>query len=150
MNELLELVHTYEETKSGWKSLYVRYAYNKDDTTPIIKYVDWSRIPPVDAREVIKSTTEFYVGRTKLLCQWISVASDEGFVQFGGHMYKQSSGIFMDTAPAPDLTNDFAFMQEFKILEVMIDEYVHAINSGNEPLHPHAFIEQYGQVLNDL
>ena len=24
MNELLELVYTYEETKSGWKSLYVR------------------------------------------------------------------------------------------------------------------------------
>ena len=26
----------------------------------------------------------------------------------------------------------------------MIDEYVHAINSGNEPLYPYAFIEQYG------
>ena len=37
MNELLELLYTYEETKSGWKSLYVRYASNKDDTTPVIK-----------------------------------------------------------------------------------------------------------------
>ena len=39
MNELLELVYTYEKTKSGWKSLYVRYAYDKDDTTPVIKGV---------------------------------------------------------------------------------------------------------------
>ena len=61
-------------------------------------------------------------------------------------MYKQSSGIFMDTAPAPDLTNDFAFMQEFKILEVMIDEYVHAINSGNEPLYPYAFYKKLKNV----
>ena len=58
-------------------------------------------------------------------------------------MYKQSSGIFMGTAPAPDLANDFAFMHEFKFLKV-IDEYVHAINSGNEPHYPYAFIEQYG------
>ena len=46
----------------------------------------------------------------------------------------------MGTAPAPDLANDFAFMHEFKFLKVMIDEYVHAINSGNEPLYPYAFI----------
>ena len=26
----------------------------------------------------------------------------------------------------------------------MIDEYVHAIKSGNEPLYPYAFIEQHG------
>ena len=26
----------------------------------------------------------------------------------------------------------------------MINEYVHAINSGNEPLYPYVFIEQYG------
>ena len=69
MNELLELVYTYEETKSWWKSLCVRYAYNKDDTTPVIKCVHWSSNPLVDARAVNKSTTEFYVGRTKL-CQW--------------------------------------------------------------------------------
>ena len=50
----------------------------------------------------------------------------------------------MGTAPAPDLTNDFAFVHEFKFLEVMIDEYVHAVNSGNEPLYLYAFIEQYG------
>ena len=42
----------------------------------------------------------------------------------------------MGTAPAPDLANDFAFMHDFKLLTVMIDEYVHAINSGNEPLYP--------------
>ena len=100
--------------------------------------------PPVDASEVIKSTTEFYVGRTKL-CQWISFVLDEGFVQFRGQMYCTVMG----TAPAPDLADDFAFMHEFKFLEVMIDEYVHAINSGNEPLYPYVFIEQStGQVRN--
>ena len=86
MNELLELVYTYEETKSGWKSLYVRYAHNTDDTTPVIEDVHWSSNPPVDAREVNKSNTEFYVGRTKL-CQWISFVLGEGFVLFGGHTY---------------------------------------------------------------
>ena len=29
-------------------------------------------------------------------------------------------------------------------LNAMINEYVHAINSGNEPLYPYVFIEQYG------
>ena len=66
--------------------MYVRDAYNKDDTTPVIKYVHWSSNPPLDATEVNKSTTEFYVGRIKL-CQLISFVLDEGFVQFGGHMY---------------------------------------------------------------
>ena len=50
----------------------------------------------------------------------------------------------MGTAPARDLAVDFAFMHEYEFLEVMIDQYVHAINSGNEPLYPYAFIEQYG------
>ena len=49
----------------------------------------------------------------------------------------------MGTAPAPDLANCFAFMHEFKFLKV-IDEYVNAMNSGNEPLYPYACIEQYG------
>ena len=111
--------------------MYVRYACNKDDTTPLIKDAHWSSNPPVDAREVNKSTTaEFYVGRTKL-CQWINFVLGEGFVQCGSHVYKQTSGIFMGTAPAPDLANDFASMHVFKFLEVIIDEYVHAINSGN-------------------
>ena len=55
----------------------------------------------------------------------------------------------MGTAPARDLAVDFAFMHEYEFLEVMIDEYVHAINSGNEPLYPYVFIEQStGQVRN--
>ena len=62
MNELLELVYKYEETKSGRKSLYVRYAYSKDDTSPVvIKHVHWSINPPVDAREVNKSTTRYRI-----------------------------------------------------------------------------------------
>ena len=86
MNELLELVYTYEETKSEWKSLCVRYACDKDSPTPPIKDVHWSRNRPVDAREVNQSTAEFYVGRTKL-SQWITFVLEEGFVLFGGHMY---------------------------------------------------------------
>ena len=50
----------------------------------------------------------------------------------------------METAPAPDLANDFAFMHQFNFLKVMIDQYLHAINSGNELLYQYAFIEQYG------
>ena len=65
--------------------MYVRYAYNKDDTVPVIKDVHWSGNTPVDAREVNKFTTEFYVD--ELNCQWISIVLDQDFVQFGGHMY---------------------------------------------------------------
>ena len=94
--------------------------------------------PPVDASEVIKSTTEFYVGRIKL-CQWISFVLDEGFVQFGGHMYShlEYSWVLHPHPTWPVISN------EFKFLKVMIDEYVHAINSGSEPLYPYAFILQY-------
>ena len=66
--------------------VFVRYAYNKDDTTPVIKEVHWSSNPAVDAREATKSTNELYVGRTKL-CQWINFVLEEGFVLFAGHMY---------------------------------------------------------------
>ena len=52
----------------------------------------------------------------------------------------------MGTAPSPDLADDFAFMHEFKFIEVMIDEYVHAINSGNEPLYPYAFCKKLKNV----
>ena len=49
----------------------------------------------------------------------------------------------MRTSPAPDLANDFAFMHKFKFLTVMIDEFEHAKNNGNEPLYPYTFVEQY-------
>ena len=49
----------------------------------------------------------------------------------------------METSPAPDLANDFAFMHEFKFLKVMIDEFERAKNDGDEPLYPFTFTEQY-------
>ena len=49
----------------------------------------------------------------------------------------------MGTSPAPDLANDFAFFHEFKFFKVMIDEFEHAKNNGNEPLYPYTFIEQF-------
>ena len=49
----------------------------------------------------------------------------------------------MGTSPALDLANDFAFMHEVKFLKVMIDEFEHAKNNGNEPLYSNTFIEQY-------
>ena len=58
-------------------------------------------------------------------------------------IHKQSSGIFMRTSPAPGLVNYVAFMHEFKFLTVIIDEFEHAKNNGNEPLYPYTFIEQY-------
>lgn len=90
MKELLELVYKYEETKFGWKSLYIRYAYTKDDTEPVVKDVHWSSSIPVDAREVNRYTDEFHAGHTKL-CQWVNFILDEGFVQFGDSSHQAYS-----------------------------------------------------------
>ena len=143
MNELLEMVFTYQQICYGWKSLYIRYGYKKDDVTLKIEEVHWSDKAPVDATGQANFKEEFYVGTAKL-CEWINFVLNEGYVQFGSNIYKQSSGIFMGMSPAPDLANDFAFMHEFNFLKVMIDEFEHAKSNGNEPLYPFAFIEQYG------
>ena len=50
------------------------------------------------------------------------VVLDEGFVQFGPHMYRQTSGVFMGTSPAPELANIFAFWHGCEFLSHMVNE----------------------------
>ena len=141
--ELLELVYTYQEKHVGSKSRYVRYGAKNDGKKPKINHTHWSLNPPINANEHIKRTNEFNFGREKM-CEWIDFVLDEGFVQFGGAVYEQSSGIFMGTAPAPDLANGFEFMHECNFVKEMISNYTNAKINGTVPLYPLEFIEQYG------
>ena len=59
-------------------------------------------------------------------------------------MYRQSSGIFMGSSPAPDFANYFAFMHEFRFYQEMITEFQLARADGRTPLYPFDFIEQFG------
>lgn len=61
-------------------------------------------------------------------------------------MYKQASGIFMGTAPAPDLAKDFAFMHEHQFrTSIVMGEYyhLHERHEDRSPRCPFAMIEQY-------
>ena len=55
--------------------------------------------------------------------QWLKFVLDEGFVQFGPRMFRQTSGVFMGTSPAPELANNFGFWHEFEFLSHMVNEY---------------------------
>ena len=37
-------------------------------------------------------------------------------MQFGPHVYRQTSGVFMGTSPTPELANNFAFWHEYEFL----------------------------------
>ena len=63
----------------------------------------------------------------------------EGFVQFGPHMYRQTSGVFMGTPPAPELANNFAFCHEYEFLSHMVNEYKQIGPSR----YPFQFISQF-------
>ena len=52
--------------------------------------------------------------------------------------------MFIGTALAPDLANDFALMHELNFLKVMLNRYLQYTRITIEPLHPLEFIEQYG------
>ena len=38
-------------------------------------------------------------------------------------MFRQTSGVFMGTSPAPELANNFVFWHEFEFLSHMVNEY---------------------------
>ena len=59
-------------------------------------------------------------------------------------MYKQSSGITMGIAPAPDLANDFAFMHELDFLNVMIYRFLLDTRNNVKPRSALEIVEQYG------
>ena len=120
MGELLDLVFTYQEAKDASKSMYIKHGFKNDEKEPKTNKIHWSlNTPPVETNETTNNKREFTVGQAKL-CEWANFVLDEGFVHFAGAVYKQSSGIFMGTAPAPDLANDFAFIHELNFLKKKI------------------------------
>lgn len=74
---------------------------------------------------------------------WIHFILDESQVQFGANMYKQKSGIFMGTSPAPALANYFAYFHEFMFLTQMIKVYNNT-PPQQQPLYPISLIKQFG------
>ena len=87
----------------------------------------------------------FNVGRAEL-CEWINFDLGKGFVQCGGVVYKQSSGISFRTAPVPDLANDFAFMHELSFQKFWQKDICSIRETIFEPLHRFNFFEQYGSI----
>ena len=97
--------------------MYIKFGSKNDEKEPKINKIHWSLNPPVNTNETTNNEREFSVGQAQL-CEWINFVLDEGFVQFGGAVYTQSSGILMGTAPEPDLVNDFAFMHDHNFLKL--------------------------------
>ena len=60
-------------------------------------------------------------------------------MQFGPHMYGQTSAVFMGTSPRPELANDFAFWHEYEYLSHIVQEY----NQYGPNRCPFEFITQY-------
>ena len=58
-------------------------------------------------------------------------------------MFKQVSGVFMGTSPAPDLANAFAFFHEYRFLSHIIDEYILTTQYGGPATYSREFIVQF-------
>ena len=86
----------------------------------------------------VNNKKHVWVGPAKIF-QWLKFVLDEGFVQFGPHMYRQTSGVFMGTSPAPELANNFAFWHDYEFLSHMVNEYKQIGPSR----YPFQFINQF-------
>ena len=143
--EILDLVFDFQESRHGYKSIFIEYSFK--DNSPLVRddNCSWSKKEPVKASDENPKTTSFYIGRERLF-KWIEFVLGEGYVQFGPKMFRQSSGIFMGSSFAPDLANYFGFMHEYPFYLEMIEEFS-AARVGNRPsLYPFAFIEQFGTM----
>ena len=54
-------------------------------------------------------------------------------------MFRQTSGVFMGTSPAPELANNFGFWHEFEFLSHMVNEY----RQCGPSRYPFEFINQF-------
>lgn len=106
-----------QQSSKGFHSIYTAYRFNKNRTEPAVRDVACSTNQPVPREDGFSK--EFSVGPARLL-ERIKLGLGEGHVQFGADMHQQASGVFIGTAPAPELANDFASLPEFKFLGRMI------------------------------
>ena len=119
MLKLLESTFKYRSQHS-LRSIELRWSYANDHTCPVAREASWSskQLQPITDN----SKSHVWVGPYTIF-RWLKCVLNEGCVQFGPHMYRQTSGVFMGTSPAPELANDFAFWHEFEFLTHMVNEH---------------------------
>ncbi|CAN0173407.1 unnamed protein product, partial [Ascophyllum nodosum] len=117
MFKLLESTFKYQ-SQHGLRSIELRWSYANDHTS--------------------NSKSHVWVGPDTIF-RWLKCVLNEGCVQFGPYMYRQTSGVFMGTSPAPELANDFAFWHEYGFLTHMVNDY----KQYGPGRYPFEFISQY-------
>ena len=103
MRKLLEYTFKYQ-SQHGLFSIEIRWDFADDHTNPVVRHTSWSSKHPQHA--TINSKNHVWLGPAKIF-QWLKFVLDEGFVQFGPRMFRQTSGVFMGTSPAPEHANNF-------------------------------------------
>ena len=119
MCKLLEYTFEYQ-SQHGLFSIEIRRGFADDHTNPVVRHTSWSSKHPQHA--TINSKNRVWLGPAKIF-QWLKFVLDEGFVQFGPRMFRQTSGVFTGTSPAPELANNFVFWHEFEFLSHRVNEY---------------------------
>ena len=99
-------------SQHGLRSIELRWSYAAHDhTRPAAPEASWSSKQPQPT--TANSKSRVWVGPDTIF-RWLKCVLDEGCVQFGPHMYRQTSGVLMGTSPVPELANEFAFWHELR------------------------------------
>ena len=119
MRKLLEYTFEYQN-QHELLFIEILWGFADNHTNPVVRQAFWSSKQPQPV--TVNSKKHVWVRPAKIF-QWLTFVLDEGFVQFGPHMYRQTSGVFMGTSPAPELANNFSFWHEYEFLSHMVNEY---------------------------
>ena len=138
MCKLLEYTFEYQ-SQHGLFSIEIRRGFADDHTNPVVRHTSWSSKHLQHA--TINSKNRVWLGPAKIF-QWLKFVLDEGFVQFGPRMFRQTSGVFTGTSPAPELANNFVFWHEFEFLSHRVNEY----RQCGPSRYPFEFINQFATI----
>ena len=109
------------QSQHSLRSIELRWSYANDHTCPVAREASWSSKQPQPI--TANSKSHVWVGPDTIF-RWLKCVLNEGCVQFGPHMYRQTSGVFMGTSQAPELANDFAFSHEYEFLTHKVNEHI--------------------------
>ena len=115
-------------SQHGLRSIELRWAFASEAC--------WSSKQPQPI--TANSKSHVWVGPDEIL-RWLKCVLNEGCVQFGPHIHRQTSVAFMSTSPAPELANDFRFWHEYEFLSHMVQEH----KQYGPGRYPFEFITQY-------
>ena len=121
MRKLLAYTFKYQ-SQHGLFSIEIRWGFADNHTNLVARHASsWSSKQPQPV--TINSKNHVGLGPAKIF-QWLKFVLDEGFVQLGLRMFRQtSSGVFTGTSPAaPELANNFVFWHEFEFLSHMVNK----------------------------